>query len=167
MDYWINGLMDMEGKMSEYTTLRNLNRGYMKLEVWQKAIELHKLISETIESASVDYKSKSQILDAAQSVSSNISEGYSRRSIKEYLQFLYVSLGSLSETLTRSIGLLNTKKTSQDKFHEIDVLHYEVGNKLLRLVESLQKKKDDGTWNDRVFDEIMDYNPNSNNPLIQ
>ena len=77
----------------------------MKLEVWQRAIELHKLVSETIESASVDYKSKSQILDAAESVSSNISEGYSRRSIKEYLQFLYISLGSLSETLTRSIGL--------------------------------------------------------------
>lgn len=153
--------------MAEYTTLRNLNRGYMKLEVWQKAIELHKLISETIESASVDYKSKSQILDAAQSVSSNISEGYSRRSIKEYLQSLYISLGSLSETLTRSVGFLNTRKVSQDKFHEIDVLHYEVENKLLRLVESLQKKKDDGTWNDRIFDEITDYNPNSNNPPIQ
>jgi len=39
------------------------------------------------------------------------------------------------------------------------VLHYEVENKLLRLVESLQKKKDDGTWNDRVFEDIADYNP--------
>lgn len=28
----------------EYTRLRNRNRGYMKLEVWQKAIELYELI---------------------------------------------------------------------------------------------------------------------------
>ena len=145
--------------MSEYTSLRNLNRGYMKLEVWQKAVELHKLVWETIESVSVDYKTKSQIIDSSQSVSSNVSEGYSRRSIKEYLQPLYTSLGSLSETLTRSIGLLTTKRITQEQFQKIDVLHYEVENKLLRLVESLQKKKDEGTWNDRVFEKIAEYNP--------
>ena len=145
--------------MAEYTQLKNINRGYMKLDVWQKAIELHRLICKTIESANVDYKSKSQIVDAVQSVSSNISEGYSRRSIKEYLQSLYISLASLSETLTRSIGLLTTKRITQVQFHEIDALHYEIENKLLRLVESLQKKKDEGTWNDRVFENIADYNP--------
>lgn len=145
--------------MAEYTSLKNLNRGYMKLDVWQKAVELHRLVWQTIDSAMVDFKSKSQIIDAAQSVSSNISEGYSRRSIKEYLQALYTSLGSLSETLTRSIGFLETKKMTQEQFHKIDVLHYEVENKLLRLVGSLQKKMDEGTWNDRVFEEIADYNP--------
>ena len=145
--------------MSEYTSLRNLNRDYMKLEVWQKAVELHKLVWETIESVSVDYKTKSQIIDAAQSVSSNVSEGYSRRSIKEYLQSLYTSLGSLSETLTRSVGLLTTKRITQEQFHKIDVLHFEVENKLLRLVQSLQKKKDEGTWNDRILEELSDYNP--------
>jgi hypothetical protein len=30
--------------MMEYTQLRNRNRGYMKLDVWQKAIELYKLL---------------------------------------------------------------------------------------------------------------------------
>ncbi len=68
-------------------------------------------------------------------------------------------MGSLSETLTRAIGLLTTNRITQEQFHRIDVLHYEVENKLLRLVESLQKKKDDGTWNDRVFEDIADYNP--------
>ena len=145
--------------MAEFTSLKNLNRGYMKLEVWQKAVELHKIVRETVESTKVDYKSKSQIVDAAQSVSSNISERYSRRSIKEYLQSLYISLGSLSETLRRSIGLLTTKQITQEQFQKIDVVHYEVENKLLRLVESLQRKKDEGTWNDRIFEESSEYNP--------
>ncbi|MBI3005666.1 MAG: four helix bundle protein [Ignavibacteriales bacterium] len=77
--------------MTEYTSLRNLNRGYMKLDVWRKSIELHKLVFETVDAIDIDYKSKSQIIDSSQSVSPNISEGYSRRSVKEYLQSLYVA----------------------------------------------------------------------------
>ena len=89
----------------EYTRLRNLNRGYMKLEVRQKSIELSELVWGIVVKAKIDFKLRAQIADAAQSVAANIAEGYSRRSIKEYIQFLYTSLGSLSETLSRSIAL--------------------------------------------------------------
>ena len=143
--------------MTEYTKLRNLNRGYMKLEVWQKAMELYQLVWEIVINCKIDYKLRSQIVDAAQSVSANIAEGYSRRSIKEYIQFLYIGLASLSETLTRSIGLKTIHQISEDEFQKIDVLHYEVENKLLRLVESLQKKKDDGTWSDRIAEDQAEY----------
>ncbi len=145
--------------MAEYTKLRNLNRGYMKLEVWQKAMELYALVWKIVRDAKIDFKLRSQIADAAQSVSSNISEGYSRRSVKEYIQFLYTSLGSLSETLTRSVGLKITQQISDDDFNKIDVLHYEVENKLLRLVESLQKKQNDGTWSDHIAEDLPEYNP--------
>lgn len=78
----------------------------MKLDVWQKAMELFKLIWKTVyQDNKIDFKLRCQISDAALSVSSNIAEGYSRRSINEYLQFLYIALSSLSETLTRAIGL--------------------------------------------------------------
>mgnify|MGYP001604439531 CR=1 FL=1 len=89
----------------------------------------------------------------------NIAEGYSRRSIKEYIQFLYFILGSLSEVLTRSIGLTTTRQISEAQFQQIDSLHYEVENKLVRLVESLQKKKEEGTWSDRISEDIADFNP--------
>ena len=79
--------------MVEYTKRRNINRGYMKLEVWQKAIELYKLIHPVLyNEAKIEFKIRAQIDDAIQSVSGNIAEGYGRRSIKEYIQFLYVSL---------------------------------------------------------------------------
>ncbi len=83
--------------MKEHTKRRNLNRGYMKLEVWNDAIELFRITFKHMNNISnLDFKLKSQILDAAQSISSNIEEGYGRRSINEYLYFLNISLGSLA-----------------------------------------------------------------------
>ncbi len=144
----------------EYTKRRNLNRGYMKLDVWQKACSLFSLIYGIVYGEThIEFKLRSQIADAAQSVASNIAEGYSRRSIREYLQFLYIALGSLSETLTRSIGLKDTNLISSEQFEKIDVLHYEIENKLLKLVSSLEKKKDDGSWSDRIAEDVAEYNP--------
>jgi len=125
----------------------------MKLEVWQKGLELFKLVWKTFYiETKVDFKLRAQIADAAQSVYSNIAEGYSRRSINEYIQFLYVSLSSLSETLSRAIGFGATDVISDEQFQQIDTLHYEVENKLLRLVESLERKRDEGTWINRISD---------------
>lgn len=68
--------------MKEHTIRRNLNRGYMKLEVWNDAIDLFKFCYNLFKkNPNLDYKLKSQILDSAQSISSNIAEGYGRKSI--------------------------------------------------------------------------------------
>lgn len=146
--------------MYEYTKFRNKNRGYMKPEVWQKSVELYKLIWKTVYlEVKVEYKLRAQLVDAAQSISSNIAEGYCRRSIHEYIQFLYIALGSSSETLTRIIGLKTTAQITEAQFHEIDMLHYEVENKLIRLVESLESKRENGTWINRIADDSEDYDP--------
>src|SRR3984893_18540754 len=109
--------------MNYETKLRNKNRGYMKLIVWQKALELFELVWAIVFTENkIDFKLRSQIADAAQSVSANISEGYGRRSLNEYIQFLYYALGSLAETMTRAIGLKQTKKISAGRFHEFDLL---------------------------------------------
>lgn len=146
--------------MVEYTKVRNKNRGYMKLQVWQKSVELYKMIWKIIyEDLRLEFKLRSQLADAMESVSANVAEAYSRRSIKEYIQFLYISLSSLSETLTRVIGLKVTCQISDQPFNMIGSVHYEIENKLPRLVESLKRKRDDGTWVDSIFDEIAEYNP--------
>ena len=71
----------------EYTKRRNLNRGYMKLDVWQRGMDLFEMAFRLGAPVS-DFKLKSQFTDAAQSVSANVAEGYGRRSLPEYLQFL-------------------------------------------------------------------------------
>ena len=136
--------------MGDFTKLRNINRGYMKLDVWRKAMDLHRLVWTLVMNTRVDLRLRSQVVDSSLSIAANIAEGYGRRSIKEYLQYLYISLGSLSETFTRTVGLRTTEQISETQFQEFDSLHYEVENILLRLIESLEKKKDDGTWSDRI-----------------
>jgi four helix bundle protein len=140
------------------TELRNTNRGYIKLIVWQKAIQLFELVWKiAFIEAKIDFKLRSQLADAAQSISANISEGYGRRSINEYIQFLYYALGSLAETMTRAIGLKQTKQVSAARFHEFDLLHYEVENRLLRLIEKLEQKREDEDWIARIAEDPEEY----------
>ena len=145
--------------MSHYETeLRNKNRGYMKLIVWQKAIQLFELIWKIVfNEAKVDFKLRSQLADAAQSVSANISEGYGRRFVSEYIQFLYYALGSMAETMTRAIGLKETNQISAERFRDFDLLHYEVENRLLRLIEKLGQKRDDEDWISRIAEDPEEY----------
>ncbi|HEY1791139.1 MAG TPA: four helix bundle protein [Verrucomicrobiae bacterium] len=121
----------------------------MKLEVWQRAMDLFIMVFGSSAKVS-DWKLKSQFSDAAQSVSANIAEGYGRRSLPEYIQFLYIAKGSLAEALTRAIGLYNVKVLSGADFEAFDKLHYEVENKLLRLIESLEAKRESKDWRDSL-----------------
>src|ERR1051325_837781 len=124
----------------EYTKRRNLNRGYMTLEVWQRGMDLFDMAFRLGKQVS-DFKLKSQFTDSAQSVSANVAEGYGRRTLPEYLQFLYTAKGSLAEALTRTFGLWRVGLVSADDFEKFDQLHYEVENKLLRLISSLESKR--------------------------
>ena len=140
------------------TELRNKNRGYMKLIVWQKAVQLFELVWKiAFHEAKIDFKLRSQLADAAQSISANISEGYGRRSISEYIQFLYYALGSLAETMTRAIGLKQTEQIADSRFHDFDLLHYEVENRLLRLIEKLEQKREDEDWINRIAEDPEEY----------
>jgi four helix bundle protein len=121
----------------------------MKLEAWQRGMDLFAMAFR-LSSVVSDLKLKSQFRDAAQSVSANIAEGYGRRSLPEYLQFLYIGKGSLAETLTRAIGLQTVRLMAADEFESFDQLHYEVENKLLRLIESLENKRQTNDWRDTL-----------------
>jgi four helix bundle protein len=145
----------------EYTKRRNLNRGYMKLEAWHRGLDLFVMAFRLSANVS-DLKLKSQFRGAAQSVSANIAEGYGRRSLPEYLQYLHTAKGSLAETLTRAIGLQNVKLISDEDFEDLDKLHYEVENKLLRLIESLENKRGTNEWRDTLSPTIH----KSTNPPI-
>jgi len=133
----------------EYTKRRNLNRGYMKLEVWHRGMDLFQQAFRFSVPVS-DFKLKSQFTDAAQSVASNIAEGYGRRSLAEYLQFLYFAKGSLGETLTRACGLWGVGLITDSAFEDFDVLHYEVENKLLALIASLESKRANHDWRESL-----------------
>ncbi len=69
------------------------------LFIWQKAIEFAKEIYLITDKKGLknDFGLKNQMRDSAVSISSNIAEGFERRSRKEYLNFLNIAKGSAGE----------------------------------------------------------------------
>ena len=79
---------------------KNINRGFKKLRVWQDAVSLYILACKTFANFPFELKKvAANSIDAAHSISRNISEGYCRRSLKEYLNHLNFALGSCGEFL--------------------------------------------------------------------
>ena len=81
------------------------NGNHKNLKVWEKAIDLAEEIYKITKEFPKEelYGIVSQIRRAAVSISANIAEGAARNSNKEYIQFLYIALGSLSELETELI----------------------------------------------------------------
>ena len=87
------------------------------LDVWKEAMALAKEIYELTKNFPKEetYGLVSQIRRAAVSIPSNIAEGAARNSNKEFIQSLYVSLGSLAELetqllLSRDLGFLKNEE---------------------------------------------------------
>jgi four helix bundle protein len=64
---------------------------------WQKSQDLCVKIYQHFRELK-DFGYKDQIRRAALSISNNIAEGFDRKGDKEFLRFLYMALGSASET---------------------------------------------------------------------
>jgi four helix bundle protein len=73
------------------------------LQAWQLSMDLVENIYQITAKFPKDelYNLISQMRRSAISVPSNIAEGAARNTKKEYIQFLYISLGSLSELETQ------------------------------------------------------------------
>lgn len=80
-------------------------KSYKELIVWQKSIELVKEVYKlTYEFPKSElYGLYSQMQRATVSIPSNIAEGYSRKNLKEYIQFLHIAYGSSAELETQLI----------------------------------------------------------------
>src|SRR5437868_12469010 len=93
-------------------------RDYTKIEAWRLADDLTVAVYERTHMFPREeiYGLTSQLRRAAYSVPANIVEGASRESKRDYLHFLYIARGSLSETqyflhLAQRLGYLSSKET--------------------------------------------------------
>ena len=128
---------------------KNINRGFKKLRVWQDAISLYILACKIFANFPFELKKvAANSIDAAHSISRNISEGYCRRSLKEYLNHLNFALGSCGEFHSCYESFKRAHQIDGDEYEQLDQLHYKVENELLKLIESLQKKQKDEVWED-------------------
>lgn len=115
-------------------------RSYKDLEVWKVSMSLVTRIYEVARSFPTDEKFglTSQIKRAAISIPSNIAEGASRKSTKEFIQFLYISNGSLSELETQIELAFNLKfiTNTEDIFSKIK----HIRRMLINLIHALKQK---------------------------
>jgi len=126
---------------------KNKNRGCQQLRVWQDAIEFYASCCRTFRAFPYDLKRvASQAIASADSVHRNIAEGYCRRSIREYLNFLNFALGSRGESVSGLYAYRHAGRTTAEDFEKLDGLAFKLENGLLKLVESFERKEIAGDW---------------------
>ena len=134
------------------THFKNKNRGYQQLRVWNDAIEFFVLSCRVFRDLPFELKKVgSQAIASADSVHRNIADGYCRRSIREYLQFLNFALGSIGESVSGLHAYEKAKLLSHDDFTQLNALGFKLENGLLKLVESLERKQISGDWVDHLI----------------
>ncbi|MCX7005304.1 MAG: four helix bundle protein [bacterium] len=80
---------------------KNKNRGYQQLRVWQHAIGYYTTTCRTLRlCSSLPQRLFLHQIATCDSIHRNIAEGYARRSIREYINYLYIALGSLAESVS-------------------------------------------------------------------
>jgi len=131
---------------------RNKNRGYQKLRVWTDAVEYYRKTWEVFKKLPYELKRvASQQIASSDSIHRNIAEGYCRRSIHEYLKFLYIALGSLGESVSGLYAYKDANQISPEDFEMLDALAFKLENGLLKLVQTLEEKRETGEWTDHLM----------------
>jgi len=99
------------------------------IEAWKESRKLVKLVYTAInasEKFQKDYRLVNQIQGASVSVMSNIAEGFSRKSNKEFAQFLFISKSSAAEVQSQLYVALDqnyiTKETFQQIYDQVEVV---------------------------------------------
>ena len=128
---------------------KNINRGYMKLIVWQEARELYVLSCRILRGLPYELRRVvSNQIASVDSIHRNVAEGYCRRTLNEYLQHLNIALGSAGESVSAMHVYRTADQIAEAPFEEWDALAFKLENGLVRLIESLQQKRLEGGWQD-------------------
>ncbi|MBI4095165.1 MAG: four helix bundle protein [Candidatus Liptonbacteria bacterium] len=115
---------------------------YQELTVWKKSIEL---VTEIYSLTNLFPKAEiygitSQMRRSAISIPSNIAEGYTRKHLQEYIQFIRIAFGSSAELETQLIISKKLGFAPLEKFEKSERLLIEVKKMLNKMVASLMAK---------------------------
>jgi len=114
---------------------------YKQLQVWQKAMELVKEIYKITEKFPKEeiYGLVSQMRRAAISIPSNTAEGYKRRNLGEYIQFLSIADASAAELETQII--ITKDLYFKIDFSKVESLLLEIQKMLAVMIRKLNAKR--------------------------
>ena len=112
-------------------------RTHKDLDVWKRSMDFVTVLYEITATFPREeiYGLTSQLRRAAVSIPSNIAEGAVRKSNKEFIQFLYIALGSTVEIETQLIISNNLKFIDDESFVQLDKKRNEIGKMLFGLIK--------------------------------
>jgi len=117
--------------------------GYEDLDVWNKAAEFAVEVIELVKNISTHrkhYRLLEEVEASSASISMNIAEGKGRFSKKEFVQYLYISRGSLYETMTL-LEIFRRKKWISDKgYSKLETDGKQIASMLKGLINSILGK---------------------------
>jgi four helix bundle protein len=114
---------------------------YEDLNVWNKALDFAVEVIDTVEAIPTErkhYRLLEQIEASSASVAMNIAAGKGRFSKKEFKQYLYISRGSLYETMTLLEIFCRKGWISDDKYSQIKMKGKEIASMLKGLINSVK-----------------------------
>jgi four helix bundle protein len=111
------------------------------IEAWKKARILVKEIYKVTGTGrfSKDFSLRDQIQRAAVSIISNISEGFSRQTDQEFVQFLHIAKGSTSEVQSQLYIALDLHYINQEEFDNLYKQADDVGRLIFGFIRCLRK----------------------------
>jgi four helix bundle protein len=92
------------------------------IQAWQEARKLVNMVYDLINKSPKfkrDFRMVNQVQDAAVSSMRNIAEGFSRKSNKEFTQYLFISKSSAAEVQSHLYVALDQAYISQDDFEKV------------------------------------------------
>ena len=95
---------------------------FEEVKAWQEARKLVNLVYDAIDSNTrfkKDFRLAGQIQGASVSSMANIAEGFSRRSNKEFIQYLFISKSSAAEVQSHLYVALDQEYIDQGMFKKI------------------------------------------------
>jgi len=115
--------------------------GYEDLEVWSKAVDFAVAVIDTVDSIATNrkhYRLLEQIEASCSSIAMNIAEGKGRFSKKEFVQFLYISRGSLYETMTLLEIFRRRDWISNERYSSLEQDGREIVSMIMGLIKSIK-----------------------------
>ncbi|MFY0651138.1 MAG: four helix bundle protein [Cyclobacteriaceae bacterium] len=113
------------------------------LEIWQKAKMVDKLVYELTCRAdfSKDFELVRQIKRTVGSCMDNIAEGFERGGNKEFIQFLYISKGSIGETRSQCHRALDKNFINSSEFERLIADCTELSKRISSFINYLKKSE--------------------------
>ena len=113
------------------------------IKAWQEARVLVGMVYAAVgadRGFGSDHRFREQIQSAAVSIMSNIGEGFSRRTTKEFTQFLFIAKGSVAEVQSQLYVALDQGYTNQERFKELHSKSDEVARLISGFIRYLLNK---------------------------